>query len=81
MKNILAEWSQGGERPGLYCPGAPSDRPHSPCLTGRGVHMWSVGAAGPVQQPEQTRAYAGKRANADCAQFVIPLYSYLFCHL
>ena len=27
-----------------YCPGAPSDHPHSPRPARRGVHMWSVGA-------------------------------------
>ena len=55
MKNVLAEWSQGGGVPGRYCPGAPSDHPHSPRLARHGVHMWYVGAAGPVQQPEQMR--------------------------
>ena len=30
MKNVLAEWSQGGEGPDWYCPGAPSNHPHSP---------------------------------------------------
>ena len=55
MKNVLAEWSQGGGGPGQYCPGTPSDHPHSPCPAGRGIPMWSVGAAGLVQQPEQTR--------------------------
>ena len=29
MKNVLAEWSQGGGGPGRYCPGTPSDHPHS----------------------------------------------------
>ena len=51
MKNVLA----GGGGPGRYCPGAPSDQPHSPRPAAGGVHMWSVGAAGPVQKPEQTR--------------------------
>ena len=46
--------SRGGG-PSRYCPGAPSDHPHSPHPARRGVHMWSVGAAGQVQQPEQTR--------------------------
>ena len=55
MKNVLAEWSQGGGGLGRYFPGTPSDHPHSPGPAGRGVHMWSVSAAGPVQQPEQTR--------------------------
>ena len=27
MKNVLAEWSQGGGGQGRYCPGAPSDHP------------------------------------------------------
>ena len=54
-EDVLAEWSQGGGGPGQYCPGTPSDHPHSPCPAGRGVHMWAVGAAEPVQQPEQTR--------------------------
>ena len=57
MKNVLAEQSgvkgEGGWA--KYCPGAPSDHPHSPHPAGHGVHMWSVGAAGLVQQPEQTR--------------------------
>ena len=43
-----------GGGPGQYCPGAPSYHPHSPRPARRGVHMWSVGAAGPVQQREQT---------------------------
>ena len=54
MKNVLAEWSQGGGGLDWYCPGAPSDHPHSPHPAGGGVHTWSVGAVGPVQQPEQT---------------------------
>ena len=55
MKNVLAEWSQGGGWLGRYGPGAPSDHPHSPRLAQRGEHMCSVGAARPVQQPEQMR--------------------------
>ena len=97
MKNVLADgrWTQRG--------------------------VWSVGAAGPVQQPDclgvesrgggagtalahllttpipHARPGVGyicglwvlpgwynsqsKRTNADCAQFVLPLYSFLFCHL
>ena len=54
-EDVLAEWSQGGGEPGQYCPGTPSDHPYSPRLARRGVHMWSAGAAGPVQQLEKTR--------------------------
>ena len=52
MRNVLADCvgvESRGRGPGRYCPGAPSDHPHSPCKARRGVHMWSVGAAGPVQ--------------------------------
>ena len=45
---------------------------------------WSVGAAGPVQQPDCVGVGSGggtALANADCAQFVFPLYSFLFSHL
>ena len=45
-----------------YRPGAPSNHPYSPRPARSGVHMWSVGAAGPVQQTEQS-------ANVDCAEF------------
>ena len=58
MKNVLveAEWSQGEEgQAAWYCPRAPSDHAYSPFPAGCGVHMWSVGAAGLVQQPEQSR--------------------------
>ena len=57
MKNVLAEWSQGEGGLGRYGPSAPSDHPHSPRLAQCGVHMCSVGAAGPVQQPEQMRLH------------------------
>ena len=110
-----------GGRPGRYCPGAPSYHPYSSRQAGLGVNVWSVGAAGPVQQlegvgVESRGGQAGttlvhppttpiphtlpgvgyicglwvlpgrynsqsKRANADCAEFVFPLYSFLLCHL
>ena len=104
---------------GQYCPGVPSDHPHSsgPARRGcrwAGTTVWVCrkgvkgggGRAGktlahPLTTPipharpgvgyicclwvllgwynsQSKRAIA---ANADCAQFVFPLYSYLICHL
>ena len=52
-----------------------------------------VGAAGPVQQPDCVGVESKGRearpilpwstlpANTDCAEFVFPLYFFLFCHL
>ena len=54
MKNCVGAKSRGTGQ-GRYCPSPPSDHPHSPGLARCGVLMWSVGAARPVQQPEQTR--------------------------
>ena len=59
---------------------------------GRGVNAWSVGATVPVQQLEgvgvESRGEAGPvlpcrtlYANTDCAEFVFPFYSFIFCHL
>ena len=74
MKNVLAEWSQGGGGQGRYCPGAPSDHTQSPRPAGVGYicGLWVL--------PDQYNSQS-KHTNADCAQFIFPLYSFIFCHL
>ena len=88
MKNFLADGrlTQRGAGTAQAHP-LTTPIPHA----GRGVNVWYVGAAGPLQQPEgvgvESRGggpvppWRTLRANPDCAEFVLPLYSFLFCHL
>ena len=71
MKNVLAEWSQGGEGARLVLPWRTLQPPPFP-TPGYICGLWVLMG----QYNSQS-----KRANTDCAQFVCHLYSFLFCHL
>ena len=81
MKNVLADTQRG-------VVATPTDHICTPRPDGRGE--WGVvrGCARAVPAPHlilrqslHLKYICGKRANADCAEFVFPIYSFLFCHL
>ena len=81
MKNVLAEWSQGGERPGLYCPGAPPPAPipHARLGVGFICGLWVLpGQFNSQSKREHTRANVLTQIVPNSSSLYTLIYSVIY---